>query len=306
MYSEISHQLSLQELETLTNALESATAFHIRWLSCINFTLVSRNKQSPYICTDKLSHKRCEFGRWFYQINEAELLQDKVFRQIDESHQEMHQKACQLIDKVVTEEEITHQAYVEFADSQNAFFEALQSLTRHSIAALGNIDFLTGLPNRRAFNTILEKEGNRVSRVGAVSSIVIADIDFFKKVNDSYGHAAGDKVLAQIARIFSDSIRDYDTVARHGGEEFVFCLPETRCSDAKTMIEIIRQRIEDTVFGSANDQTFRLSCSFGVSAFNRDIPHIEAMAFADSSLYQAKKNGRNKVVVFDNGVIPFK
>ncbi len=172
----------------------------------------------------------------------------------------------------------------------------LKSLAKDSSESLGYIDFLTGLPNRRAFKRILSMENNRIKRSDITSSIAIADIDYFKKVNDTYGHDAGDQVLSRVADIFRSNIRDYDTVSRFGGEEFVFCLPEIDYGNANEVIERIRQCIDKEMFSIETGAPIHVTCSFGISQFNRCFSPTEALSFADKSLYKAKEAGRNKVV----------
>ncbi len=296
MYSELTQQLSRMELESLTDSLEVAVTTHLDWLSNVNKALVCNDVDALHLCPEGESYRRCQFGRWYYSVTNAILTEDAVFKKLGVLHRDMHIKVFELIKILMNADEISLQRYQQFVDLQGDFFEVLTLLAKDSAESLGNIDFLTGLPNRRAFQQMLLMEENRIKRSNTTSSIAIADIDYFKKVNDSYGHEAGDKVLSQVANVFRDSIREHDVVSRFGGEEFIFCLPEINSFEANDVIERVRLSVEKEVFEINTKEIIHITCSFGVSHFNRNIPPEEALSYADASLYKAKGLGRNKVV----------
>lgn len=296
MYSELSQQLNRIELESLTDSLEIAVTTHLNWLSNVNKALVCNDAAALHLCPEGESYKRCQFGKWYYQVTNTILIEDPMFQKLGALHKEMHIKAFELINKLTNAQAITLECYQRFVDVQSVFFEVLNSLSKDSTESLGNIDLLTGLPNRRAFQWALDMESNRIKRTSKTSSIAIADIDYFKKVNDTYGHNAGDKVLAQAAGVFRSAVREYDTVSRYGGEEFIFCLPEVNAFDASNVVERVRLGIEKEIFDIDADEVIHVTCSFGVSEFNSNISPAEAISYADQSLYRAKESGRNKVV----------
>lgn len=167
----------------------------------------------------------------------------------------------------------------------------------HQLREASRTDELTGLMNRRGFKDVTKYEVNRFSRSKKGFTFVLADIDFFKKVNDSYGHDAGDYALKIVSKILTDGIRDIDTSARWGGEEFVLLLPETDLEEAKIVLERIRMEIELKYF-EINNHKFRMTMSFG--AIYTDIPKIEediVIKQADENLYKAKHGGRNLIVM---------
>lgn len=157
-------------------------------------------------------------------------------------------------------------------------------------------DTLTGLYNRRHALAVLEKESARARRDGGYDlALVILDLDFFKDINDEYGHLAGDGVLRQMSRIAGDRVRASDTLARIGGEEFALILPDTGMEEARQLAESIRESVEAETFrlGEA-DHTITLSA--GVATWRPDMEGIsELMRAADKQLYQAKSSGRNRV-----------
>ena len=157
-------------------------------------------------------------------------------------------------------------------------------------------DPLTGLRNRRAFDEIFAAETIRFARYGRPLSLLVIDLDHFKSVNDQFGHEGGDAVLCRTARIIEGSIRDIDTPARFGGEEFVVLLPETAITSAIDVAERIRATIAES------DIDFRghripVRASIGVSASPERVAlPSDLMASADAALYRAKADGRNRVI----------
>ncbi|MGL1937019.1 MAG: diguanylate cyclase [Fibrobacterales bacterium] len=157
-------------------------------------------------------------------------------------------------------------------------------------------DALTGLNNRRHFWELAEREVKRSVRYQNAVSIVMLDIDHFKNVNDTYGHAAGDLILKEVSRVFIDILRTTDIVGRVGGEEFALLLPETGTGESLQVIERIRTAVEETQV-VRNDQSMKVTISAGVvdGSFSQNLEDL--MNRADALLYEAKQSGRNKVVV---------
>jgi diguanylate cyclase (GGDEF)-like protein len=162
-------------------------------------------------------------------------------------------------------------------------------------------DRLTGLYNFGYFLERLKEERLRAERYHRLLSLVILDIDHFKKYNDSSGHPAGNEVLKKIATILKQEAREVDIVARYGGEELVIILPETSRKRAMELAERIRQRVSDALFEHMQSQPLgRLTISAGVATFPVDASNEEDLIKrADSSLYLAKSQGRNRVVAFE-------
>jgi diguanylate cyclase (GGDEF)-like protein len=157
-------------------------------------------------------------------------------------------------------------------------------------------DALTGLYNRKHLMETLPHELARAQRYSHPFSVLMIDIDHFKKHNDTYGHLVGDRTLARMASIFTESVRSVDYVARYGGEEFLIMLPETSLEDALSAAERIRTRVAEEAFGDDGEKV-RITVSIGVADFPEDGDTWESIiASADAVLYQAKQRGRNRVV----------
>ncbi|PKO13494.1 MAG: hypothetical protein CVU39_19015 [Chloroflexi bacterium HGW-Chloroflexi-10] len=160
------------------------------------------------------------------------------------------------------------------------------------------MDGLTALYNRRHFYNLAEKEFIRSQRYQHPLSIMMMDIDYFKQVNDSYGHGVGDQVLMKIGHLCKTAIRRGDIVGRYGGEEFIFLLPETGLTNAKNFAERIVKMISETSIINTYD-SFRVTVSAGVASMETDYSTLEELIRqSDEALFEAKRSGRNRAVSY--------
>ena len=169
--------------------------------------------------------------------------------------------------------------------------------THAELERLARTDPLTGLANRRSLMEELEQEVERSERYGRPLSLVSVDLDHFKSVNDTHGHAAGDEVLRQAAQALRSVCRDVDLAARMGGEELALLLPETDVAGARIVAERVRERIAGTEHRSPAGEAFRVTASLGVATARRGASGESLLQAADEALYQAKDAGRNQVAL---------
>ena len=166
------------------------------------------------------------------------------------------------------------------------------------ILQLATTDPLTGVLNRRAFMERMEEEIHRSRRTDSPLSLILSDIDFFKKVNDNYGHQAGDLVLLRFTEQLTLSSRPYDFVGRYGGEEFVVCLPGADKFQCGTVADRMRMRVEEMkIMPQGGSESIRITASFGATSLLMDSKeNVEALIKrADDAVYKAKREGRNRV-----------
>ncbi|MGO4304490.1 GGDEF domain-containing protein [Cupriavidus sp. RAF12] len=185
-------------------------------------------------------------------------------------------------------------ALVMPALSMGAVLMIHDSLVRR-LEAIANTDALTGVMSRKAYEDEAQRELTRALRDGRAPALLIIDIDRFKNVNDTWGHAAGDTVLRAFAQLAAGEIRASDRLARLGGEEFVVLLPATSEAEARKVAERIRQRAEDSPV-TAEFGTVRYTISGGVATWQPGESLARLSARADAALYQAKVSGRNRMV----------
>jgi diguanylate cyclase (GGDEF)-like protein len=172
-------------------------------------------------------------------------------------------------------------------------FELRQALER--IRVLATRDDLTGLPNRRHAQDLLALESSRARQEGTQLSLCLMDIDHFKRINDTLGHAAGDRVLRLVARHAPQALRETDVLTRWGGEEFLLLLSNTSLADARNVVERVRQRLSSADIWREHPE-LRVTFSGGITTHRDGEDMQETIARADALLYQAKGAGRDCVI----------
>lgn len=166
---------------------------------------------------------------------------------------------------------------------------------------LASIDTLTKIYNRRSLTEQVQLEFERLRRNSYQRTslcVLMADIDHFKRINDSFGHQAGDVVLAEVAARIKEAVRGYDVVGRYGGEEFLIMLPNTNAEGAHTVGERIRMKVSDLPVSLADHRLVNVTISIGISVVHDPAtPEDRAISVADTALYEAKEQGRNRVII---------
>lgn len=205
-----------------------------------------------------------------------------MLNRLQQSQAELEQRVVQR----TTELSLANQQLKAEIDQREKIAQLLEETAR--------TDFLTKLINRRAMHRILQSEMARVERTGGVFSLILVDIDFFKNVNDQFGHDIGDNVLIALSRVFEKSTREQDMVSRWGGEEFLILLPSTSEADAVEQAERLRQLLDSDTL-QIERYPHRVTASFGVCEFAVGQSLEFLLKQADVALYQAKALGRNQV-----------
>lgn len=185
--------------------------------------------------------------------------------------------------------------------------EKIRELAKRNsvLEQLAITDSLTELYNKGYILQRLESEMIRSARYNEPISLIILDLDYFKKINDSFGHVAGDNILRKLAKILEESVRDVDIVARYGGEEFIVVCPNTSIGGAAILAERIRENVQNTIFHSGSFD-IKLTISLGLSSMSSsslaggEVNSSKLIEEADLALYKAKGSGRNRVAVHTN------
>ncbi len=173
----------------------------------------------------------------------------------------------------------------------------------HRLLIESMTDPLTGLLNRRYFTELSRKEETRSRRHGLAFSVLMLDIDHFKRINDTYGHPVGDLAIKALADICAKALRPHDILARYGGEEFVLTLPHTEPDGANIVAERIRTMVEQLEIATEQGKV-RFTVSVGISTYKNGKAFEQVVERADQALYRAKQDGRNRVVTLplENGM----
>ncbi|WP_150300773.1 GGDEF domain-containing protein [Pseudomonas profundi] len=196
---------------------------------------------------------------------------------------------------------VQRQQYAMFTRANEANVELQAEIERRRVLEQelkrqATTDPLTGLFNRRQYEMLFDRECERSKRNGSRLSLCVADIDFFKRVNDEYGHDAGDQVLKHVADLLGNALRQSDIIGRFGGEEFILLLPDTGLADAEVVINRLRQKLEAAPLSIAGHH-IGVTATFGLTEVCKDDHTIEdVIRRADKALYEGKTGGRNRVV----------
>ena len=162
------------------------------------------------------------------------------------------------------------------------------------------VDFLTGINNVRQFDKAFNDSAKKTLRKAESLSLLFLDIDYFKKVNDTYGHSSGDSILKGLAVILTENCRVFDVVSRNGGEEFSVILSDCSAQNAVKIAEKLRKKVEIHKFYISDKVTINITISIGVSTYPDAADNIDnLLGYADNALYGAKRAGRNKVVLYN-------
>ncbi len=199
---------------------------------------------------------------------------------------------------IITQKELIGVAYTRWADLMRhhalelrEIISVLERKTAH-LEQLATTDPLTGVANRTRFETLLRAEQQRQDRAAEIPfSVILFDVDYFKKINDTWGHNQGDLVLKGLAKHVQDQLRVIDTLARWGGEEFAVLLPQAGLAEARRVAEKICDSLTDAAFGPVST----ITASFGVALARAGESSTELLGRADDALYRAKHKGRNRV-----------
>ncbi len=289
--------VSREEVQKNIEQLEQALFNHQQWYNALTRTLICRLPGDEHDLSP-MAHKACRFGQWYYGGKIAEKLREHPgFIAIGEEHQRMHQLCTQLLCENANNS-IRTIDYDKFANALERMRLEIYALKRELDDTLYNHDPLTGAITRVSMLPILREHQELIKREKQDCVIAMMDIDFFKKINDTYGHTTGDHVLIALIEYSVKHIRPYDKIFRYGGEEFLFFMQNTDLTVGLEMISRLREGIAALLIDIGTQQSIHLSVSFGLTLLDPNVPVEESIDRADKALYMAKTGGRNCVKVW--------
>lgn len=226
------------------------------------------------------------------------LFKFKNYRSITGTAEFMYQNTT-LIPLTSARGEVEHLCMIVYDVTDIAVHKIELEKANEELSILSQTDRLTKLFNRGHWEECLRAEFKRFNRGHHASSMIMLDIDHFKKINDGYGHQAGDECIKALANIVASSVRETDCAGRYGGEEFAILLPDTNTDEAVVLAERIRQRVESLTV-KYNDIDIQFTVSIGVAEINETFRTYESwIECTDASLYQSKSDGRNRITTYN-------
>jgi len=284
--------LSREELQGILGHLDQALYNHIQWHNSLIRTLVCRMPGNKHDMKAD-AHKQCLFGQWYYEDSPKRLRDHPGFIAIGDAHKHMHNLSAQLLLTIQVGSQIDPLDYDNFANSMERMRLELASLKHEIEISLYTHDPLTGAINRADMLPILRELHEMVRRQSQVCSLAMMDLDLFKKVNDKYGHPAGDKVLVAVVHYITEHLRPYDKLFRYGGEEFLICMQQAELSDCLERVEALRQGLAALPIDIGREDPISITASFGITGLDPFLEVDQCFEQADKALYKAKLEGRN-------------
>lgn len=289
----LSHLRSLTDKNILTYYEQ-----HLVWIAQLAAAVEAGNADG----LPELDHNKCEFGSWLYGKG-TDIIKDKShLKHLDELHISMHREAI-VIRKLLLEGHSSAPIYALVKKAEHYSLELGNEIALMNsivIMTVYNKDPLTGFLNRRFLEKVMINQMEIAKATETPFSIIMIDLDHFKKLNDTHGHQTGDKALVHISDIIRKTVRQSDLVFRYGGEEFLLVLPSANHTSTYVLAEKLRHAIEKTPLPE-NTPIF-LTASFGVQEISPDDYSVvdralvrEAIAQCDGKLYAAKRQGRNRI-----------
>ncbi len=287
--------LSGQRLQSAIAHFDQAIYNHEQWYKNLVRVLIARLPPDEADLQPD-AHHRCRFGQWC-DSDEADPLRDHpAFVALRDAHQQMHGSATELLRRSADQLPINAPDLDQFTNLLDRLRLEIQSLRQELAETSQNRDPLTGARNRTTLLSDLREQQALVRRGLEACSLIMIDLDHFKRVNDAHGHGTGDAVLASTAASLREHLRPYDRIYRYGGEEFLLLMPQVDLEAALSMADRLRGAVEgQRIDNPAGGEPLKITASFGVAALDGVDPIEGSIDQADKALYEAKEAGRNRV-----------
>ena len=289
--------LSNQQIQLVVDELNQVMLDHEDWCKTLLRTLVSRlpPKEEDLLAD---SHRHCRFGKWHESPDAMYIKEFPAYISLGEAHRRMHSCARTLLERVSNDLPIPVSEWDQFENHLESMRQEFNALHSEFSDLLHNRDPLTEAQNRPSMLPFIREQHALVKRGQQSCTLAMLDLDLFKRVNDEYGHAAGDQVLRSIARCLMKQLRRNDRLFRYGGEEFLICMPSTAVKEGAQAVERMRASIEQLHIELPDSkQAIAITVSAGVAPLKADQRAEESIEDADQTMYAAKKKGRNRVEV---------
>ena len=294
MHAEMPPLLQAEQIFTGLSAYQRALSGHMDWLRSWYSTILNWSDSAGL----PGGSASCQFDDWYKTAIGSQLGGFAGFDSLGDLHREIHETADRITDRAVAGQTITTSDYEAMMALVLAFGTAAQNLEREAWRMLATVDPLTGLGNRQTMMTHLVSERDRAIRLAQPCCIGLVDIDHFKRINDTFGHAAGDKVLRAVAESLRGAVRPYDILYRYGGEEFLVCLPAATLEAGVMVLERMRSSLNALRVTDKAGRSIPVTATFGITLLSADLSVEESLERADQALYDGKRSGRDRVTIY--------
>jgi diguanylate cyclase len=293
-------KLEQNQMQSVLLQLDQAVYNHTQWYNSITRTLICGLPYDRRDMSDD-AYRECPLGQWYYGADPEKLRIHPGFVAMESEHKNMHRLAAKLLQTSASGAGISTLDFDGFMNALERLRLQINTLKRELEDSLYNLDALTGANNRIGMLTRLREQQEMVKRGVQACCIAMMDIDRFKAVNDTYGHMAGDRVLAVSAHYVMEHSRPYDKLFRYGGEEFLLCMQNTNAALGHEVVERVRQGLAATPIDYGGG-TLLVTMSFGLTLLDPDASVEQSIGRADKAMYAAKTAGRNCTRIWDTSM----
>ncbi len=290
------HNISIDELKKTIDVFQRAIEDHTNWLMGWHRAIICES------CSDEIgqylrddAHHHCKFGHWYYDSTQSYLADSEAFAAIEAVHKTMHDTGRELLLVSMKGDKISSTDYDTFLGLRETLRGLLRTLDADLHGTLLETDPLTRVPNRHNIVPFLSDRRTLLENYQEESTVCMLDIDHFKKVNDTYGHPAGDQVLATVANVIASHLRNGDRIFRYGGEEFLLTFAASGLISSCRVADKLRALLANQTIIVADNTSLQVTASFGLASLRPRVDINEIIACADKALYSAKEHGRNQV-----------
>lgn len=282
------------------SGLETASSAHIEWLKNFHRIIVCGMEFDPKLASPE-AHCNCAFGKWYY--SQSEIIDQELFQEIGHTHKAFHGIGSDILQAASSGAAVEQERYDDFMSIVISFNDQLRHLQTELWGQISSSDPLTGLPSwHRMLTPVSTSEGDASGKDQA-SCAAMCDLDHFKRVNDTYGHQAGDEVLRRLGKCLQDGLRPHDRVYRYGGEEFLVYLVGASLEEAALACDRLRAAVGKITFSLPSFEPFNVTASFGVAQVQTNLKIDDIVTRCDLALYAAKGGGRNRVYCWEAGEV---
>jgi diguanylate cyclase len=286
-----------QQLQSLIAQLDQSIYSHDQWYKNLLRILITH---LPPETADLLpdAHRHCRFGQWYENYQSSFIKENPLFISLGDAHEKMHLGATKLLRRVSAGLPISPNEWDHFDNLLDRVRLEFQALRQEFATAAQNRDPLTEAQTRGTMLSELREQDALAKRGRQECALIMFDLDHFKRVNDAFGHAAGDLVLVSVVKCVKALLRPYDKIYRYGGEEFLICMPSANLEEATQVAERMRSAIaRQSMRYNQAAEPLQVTASFGVAALSSHRTIDESLACVDRAMYSAKAAGRNCVIV---------
>jgi diguanylate cyclase len=290
--------VSYDEILSIVSQMDQTIYNHEQWAKALTRNLICKLTYDQ--CdVDQDAHRKCRFGQWYYEHAPSKIHNYPAFIAMASEHEHLHQLAANLLLLSSKDKSISAHDFDTFAEVFERLRLQIHNLKHELSDSLYKFDSLTGAKSRTTMLTELREQQELVKRRVQHCSIAVMDIDHFKAVNDTYGHPAGDAVLAASTRYIIERLRPYDKVFRYRGEEFLICMLNTDEKLAHEVLERLRVGLSQNTIECNGKDIVCITASFGIALIDPDINVEQSIDRADKAMYAAKMNGCNCTRIWD-------